>query len=47
MVRLFLVLLTFLCISPSYAGGIAVVDFQRAVNETEEGKAAQGRLDAM
>lgn len=29
------------------AGGIAVVDFQRAVNETEEGKNAQQKLDTM
>lgn len=31
----------------AWAGGIAVVDFQRAVNETTEGKAAQERLDTM
>ncbi|MCB9678554.1 MAG: OmpH family outer membrane protein [Alphaproteobacteria bacterium] len=31
----------------AFAGGIAVVDFQRAVNETEEGKQAQTKLDAM
>jgi outer membrane protein len=47
MVRLFLVLMALLTVSPAFAGGIAVVDFQRAVNETQEGKAAQGRLDAM
>lgn len=29
------------------AGGIAVIDFQRAVNETNEGKAAQTKLDSM
>lgn len=32
---------------PAYAGGIAIVDFQRAVMETTEGKAAQTRLDTM
>ncbi len=31
----------------AWAGGIAVVDFQRAVNETDEGKAAQAKLDSM
>lgn len=31
----------------AWAGGIAVVDFQRAVNETNEGKAAQAKLDGM
>lgn len=29
------------------AGGVAVVDFERAVNETTEGQAAQTRLDTM
>ena len=33
--------------SVAWAGGIAVVDFQRAVNETNEGKAAQKKLDTM
>ncbi len=33
--------------APSFAGTIAVVDFQRAVTETNEGKSAQARLDAM
>ena len=31
----------------AWAGGIAVIDFQRAVNETNEGKAAQSKLDTM
>lgn len=31
----------------AYAGKIAVVDFERAVTETKEGKAAQARLDSM
>jgi outer membrane protein len=29
------------------AGGVAVVDFERAVNETDEGREAQTRLDTM
>ena len=33
--------------SPALASGVAVVDFQRAVNETTEGKGAQERLDTM
>ena len=33
--------------SPAFAGSIGVVDFQRAVNETEEGKNAQKKLDSM
>lgn len=32
---------------PAFAGGLAIVDFQRAVNETEEGKGAQKKLDTM
>jgi outer membrane protein len=31
----------------AFAGKIAVVDFERAVTETKEGKAAQERLDTM
>jgi outer membrane protein len=33
--------------APAWAGKIAVVDFQRAVTETTEGKAAQTKLDTM
>ena len=47
MFRLFVILFALATSLPSFAGGVAVVDFQRAVNETDEGKAAQGRLDAM
>ena len=47
MFRVFVMLVALVTVFPAYAGGVAVVDFQRAVNETEEGKAAQGRLDAM
>lgn len=32
---------------PAWASGIAVVDFQRAVMETTDGKAAQDKLDTM
>jgi len=32
---------------PAFAGGVAVVDFQKAVNETDEGKTAQSKLDGM
>lgn len=47
MLRLFVTLLMLVVASPALAGTIAVVDFERAVNETEEGKAAQERLDTM
>jgi outer membrane protein len=33
--------------APSVAGGVAVVDFQRAVTETREGKQAQAKLDGI
>lgn len=33
--------------APAWASGIAVVDFQRAVMETTDGKAAQDKLDTM
>lgn len=38
-----------LCLAPAVAqaGGIAVIDFQRAVTETNEGKEAQKKLDGM
>lgn len=39
--------LTLMLSVQAWAGGIAVVDFQRAVNETNEGKAAQAKLDNM
>jgi outer membrane protein len=47
MTRWFAVLLALLFAVSAHAGTIAVVDFERAVNETEEGKAAQERLDTM
>jgi outer membrane protein len=31
----------------AFAAGIAVVDFQRAVTQTDEGKAAQAKIDTM
>jgi outer membrane protein len=45
--RLLVVLFALLVAMPAFAGKLAVVDFERAVNETEEGKAAQERLDTM
>ncbi|MCB9686978.1 MAG: OmpH family outer membrane protein [Alphaproteobacteria bacterium] len=33
--------------APAFAGKICVVDFQTAVTETQEGKAAQTRIDTM
>ena len=47
MIARWFVLLALLVASPAWAGKIAVVDFQRAVTETSEGKAAQTRLDTM
>lgn len=48
MVRRFLLMTVFLFIAlPAQAAKIAVVDFQRAVTETEEGKKAQSRIDTM
>ena len=46
-VRLFAVLFVLLCALPAQAGTIAVIDFQRAVVETDEGKSAQTRIDTM
>ncbi|MEZ4319148.1 MAG: OmpH family outer membrane protein [Myxococcota bacterium] len=46
-IALFIVLSSLSTPSVALAGGIAVVDFQRAVNETDEGKAAQTKLDNM
>ncbi len=46
-VRFFVVLTALSFAIPAFAGGIAVVDFQRAVTETTEGKEAQTRLDTM
>jgi len=42
-----LLLIPLLTALPAWAGGIAVVDFQRAVNETIEGKNAQTKLEKM
>ncbi|TNE84407.1 MAG: OmpH family outer membrane protein [Deltaproteobacteria bacterium] len=47
MLRHIFLLLTLLCATVAEAGTIAVVDFERAVNETEEGKAAQSQLESM
>ncbi len=43
----FALLFSLFIATPAWAGKTAVVDFQRAVMETTEGKAAQERLDSM
>lgn len=43
----FLVFLMLFWSFPAFAAKIAVVDFQRAVTETEQGKAAQKKIDDM
>jgi outer membrane protein len=45
--RWFLFVVMLLVATPAWAYKVAVVDFQRAVTETTEGKAAQQRLDQM
>ena len=45
--RLLTLFVALMLSSPAFAGAIAVVDFERAVQETEEGKSAQAKLDAM
>jgi Skp family chaperone for outer membrane proteins len=45
--RILVLLVALFVAVPAWAGTIAVVDFQRAVTETDEGKSAQARLDAM
>jgi len=54
MIRLFVLTFYFLLAAPiilsaapSWAGGIAIVDFQRALTETKEGKEAQANLDRL
>lgn len=47
MIRLMTLFVALLIAAPSFAGGVAVVDFQRAVTETKEGKAAQAKLDGL
>ena len=47
MFRWFTVLVLLIVSVPAWAGTIAIVDFERAVNETEEGQEAQKRLDTM
>lgn len=47
MLRATLVFLMLLVAAPAFAGPIAVVDFQRAVTETEQGKSAQSKIDNM
>ena len=45
MLRPFLFFVTLILASPALAGGMAYVDFQRAVNETNSGKSAQAQLE--
>ena len=47
MSRVWTLILLLFCASPALAGGIAIVDFQRAVTDTREGKEAQSKLDSM
>ncbi len=47
MIRIFAVAIALFMAIPALAADIAIVDFERAVNETTEGKAAQQRLDTM
>ena len=47
MLRTSFLLLTLMAGLPASAGPIAIVDFQRAVIETDEGKAAQSKIDTM
>jgi outer membrane protein len=47
MLRTVLFLFLMLAAAPAHALTVAIVDFERAVNETTEGKAAQQRLDTM
>ena len=45
MLRIFTFLFAVLITSPSWAGGIAVVDYQKALTETNEGKKAIAELE--
>ncbi len=47
MIRTLIVLAALFMAIPAWATTVAIVDFERAVNETTEGKAAQARLDTM
>ena len=47
MLRYVVALAALLATVPAQAATICIVDFQQAVNETDEGKAAQTRLDTM
>lgn len=47
MIRHITMFLFLLCATVAEAGTIAVVDFERAVNETDEGKSAQSQLESM
>ena len=45
--KVLLVLLLFCLPNMAMAGGIAVVDFQRAISEVKEGKTAKASLESM
>ena len=47
LIRWLVVVLALVVSAPALAAKVAVVDFQRAVQETTEGKAAQSKLDTM
>ncbi|MCO4743169.1 MAG: OmpH family outer membrane protein [Proteobacteria bacterium] len=47
MLRQFTLLFALLFATVAQAGTLAVVDFERAVNETDEGKSAQTQLETM
>lgn len=47
MLRALIACFVLLAATPAFAGPIAVVDFQRAVTETDQGKAAQKKIDDM
>lgn len=47
MLRALFAVLVLLVATPAFAGPIAVVDFQRAITETHQGKAAQKKIDDM
>jgi len=47
LLRVFFVLVVSLLSLPALAGGIAVVDFQRALNEIDEGTTARQQIDTL
>ncbi len=47
MFRILTATIALFCSIDAFAAGIAVVDFQRAVTQTDEGKSAQAKIDTM